>query len=143
MYANIRDNIRGTNAQWNVIRGCREISRVSKNISDNLLNCDQDNDEDFKSQIYDIVRNDDSYFKNCGNNFPRELNYEITISEVENMCKDLNNNKSPGIGGLPYEFLKNSRHVITRRLSDLFNAIPTTGMYPDMWCAKLLSPHFI
>ena len=36
--------------------------------------------------------------------------------------------------------LKNSRHVIAKHLCDLFNAIRTTSMCPDMWSKASISP---
>jgi len=95
-----------------------------------FINPDCDVVEDFKSQICNVITNYDSYCINCENNIPHELNPDITLSEVENVLRNLNNSKSPGIDGLSYEMLKNSRLVIAMHLWDLFNAILTTSMHP-------------
>ena len=97
-------------------------------------------EEDFKLEICAVITNNDSYCINCEINSPHELNLDITLSESEDVLKNLNNNKSPGIHGLPYEILKNNRHIINRLLCDLFNAIIPTGMHPNTWCAAIISP---
>lgn len=56
------------NALWNVIRGSRETSGVSKNIYDNTWYIYFDNllvNEDFKSQIYEVITNHNYYCINC------------------------------------------------------------------------------
>jgi hypothetical protein len=116
-----------------------DVSGVSKNISgktrytyfDKLLNNDRDVD-DFKSQICDVITSGDSYCINWVNNIPHKLNADITLSKVEDMLKNSNNLKSPYIDGLSYKSLKNSRHVLSSHLCNLFNAIHITRMYPDM-----------
>lgn len=68
------------------------------------------------------------------------MNADITLSQVEDVLKNLNKkHKSPAIDRLPYEILKNGRLAIARHLCDLFNGIPVTGIYPDMWCEAIIS----
>ena len=65
---NIRDKKHCPNALWNVIRGSRETSGVSKNIYDNTWYIYFDNllvNEDFKSQIYEVITNHNYYCINC------------------------------------------------------------------------------
>jgi len=130
-----------------VIRGCRWTWNASKNISDNtrytyfdnLLNNDRYVDEAFKSLICNVIINHDSYCINCENNILHELNLDITLSEFEDILKNLKNHMFPGIVGLPDENLKNNKYVIPRHLCDLFNAIRITSMYPDKWCEAIIS----
>ena len=105
---------------------------------DNLLNNIRDVDEDFKAEICNTIINHDLQCAECDEGNPHELNTDITLSEVENVLNNLENNKSPD--GLPYEILKHSSNVIAVYLCDLFNAILSTGIYPDMWCEAIISP---
>ena len=98
LYANIRDNMHCTNALWTVFRGCRRTSTCHRYFG-NLFNNDRDGDEDFKSQICDVITNYDFYCINCENNIPHQTNVDITLSSVEDVLTSLENNKSPGVDG--------------------------------------------
>ena len=48
----------------------------------------------------------------CEENQPDILNHNIQLNEVESVLADLSNNKSPGLDGITYEFIKHAPNRI-------------------------------
>lgn len=61
-------------------------------------------------------------------NFPPFL-----VSEVEKAISGMKNNRAPGSDGLLAEFFKAGGTILSKKLTDLFNNIMTTGNIPVEW----------
>lgn len=57
----------------------------------------------------------------------------VTPEEVSGVIKSLKNSKSPGTDGLGAEFYKAFSHHLVNTLSQTFNEILTTGLFPPSW----------
>ena len=62
-----------------------------------------------------------------------DLEKDITEKEVEDMVKELKNNKAVGVDRIPAEALKNSTPLMIKKLTKLFNLVKTAGTAPDCW----------
>ena len=76
----------------------------------------------------------------CEENQPDILNQNIQLNEVESVLADLSNNKSPGLDGITYEFIKNAPNRIISAICSLYNLILHTGDFPKQWCDAIITP---
>ena len=121
IYASIRDNRHCNTDLWKIIKQCQGKSGVSSNITgdtwftyfNNLLNSEPNVDNAFKQHICEVIRDHDGLCDSCDEDNPTELNDAIIVAEVEDVLKTLDDNKSPGIDGLPHEVLKHIYHIQT------------------------------
>ena len=65
------------------------------------------------------------------------LNANITVEEVCAAVKKLKPGKSPGLDGIPVEFIKSSVDIIKHDLTSIFNYILSSETFPDTWCQGL------
>ena len=63
------------------------------------------------------------------------LDKQITVEETSYVQTNLKNGKSPGPDTILNEFLKYGKNVFTEPLTELFNLILKTQVYPKNWCA--------
>ena len=56
------------------------------------------------------------------------------------MTAYLSNNKSPGLDGITYEFIKNAPNRIISAICSLYNLILHTGDFPKQWCHAIITP---
>jgi hypothetical protein len=68
------------------------------------------------------------------------LNRNIEHDEVAFVIKTLKNNKSPGLDGIPAEYIKNLQEHHTDFITTLFNYIIEKRTYPDKWAEGLRIP---
>jgi hypothetical protein len=61
------------------------------------------------------------------------INLPMTEKEIRHACINQKNNKSPGLDGITNEMIKTSLPVVQTVLVKLFNAIFTSGFYPEAW----------
>ena len=62
-----------------------------------------------------------------------DLEKDITEKEVEDMVKELKNNKAVGVDRIPAEALKNGTPLMIKKLTRLFNLVKMAGTAPDCW----------
>lgn len=72
--------------------------------------------------------------------YTTHLNDKITQEEVSKIIRNLPRNKAPGTDGLMNEFLIMAADSITPILTDTFNVILETGIYPSAWSEGLICP---
>ena len=112
-----------------------------KSDFESIYNPDSNNalyDNDFKLQVtqtlnqteYEMLRID--YIEND------ELNYEISLNEVQYVVNKLKGKKATGIDKLPNEALKNKD--IIKILTDLFKLCFKFNFIPELWLKALISP---
>ena len=84
---------------------------------------------------------------NCKNNNPKInptshdlLNENFSHDEISKAIDKLKNNKSPGIDGIPAEFLKTCKSSFIADLTNLFNYIIETREFPRIWTEGIRSP---
>ena len=103
------------------------------NYFSNLLYDSGTNVSDFNPELFlsdpTRVEGDESIF-----------NDEISLNEISESISNLKTNKSPGIDGLPTEFLKYSSHIIKEPLYFIFNHIFLSGSFPSDWTKGILIP---
>jgi len=77
------------------------------------------------------------------------LNDPISITEVQDSLRKLNNNRAPGLDGYPAEFLRYAvmtkpdgkrEHVLLPALTAILNAVFMQGYIPDSWNVNLITP---
>jgi len=77
------------------------------------------------------------------------LNDPISITEVQDSLRKLNNNRAPGLDGYPAEFLRYAvmtkpdgkrEHVLLPALTAMLNAAFMQGYIPDSWNVNLITP---
>ncbi len=77
------------------------------------------------------------------------LSDHISITEVRDSLRKLNNNRAPGLDGYPAEFLRYAvmtkpdgkrEHVLLPALTAILNAALTQGYIPDSWNVNLITP---
>ena len=76
----------------------------------------------------------------CIDNEPGLLNKYIELSEIESVIKSLANNKSLGVDGITYEFIKNAPISILTELCSLYNVVLHPGVFPSQWCEAIITP---
>ena len=69
----------------------------------------------------------------------QELIREISQEEINNVIRNLPNNKAPGTDSLTYEFYKLTEEVITPILYGVFNHTLSSGVMPSSWCKRLIT----
>ena len=57
----------------------------------------------------------------------------FTLSEVNNACKKLQNDKAVGFDSIPNEFLKHAGMEFQTLLTSLYNKILDSGQFPNGW----------
>ena len=68
-----------------------------------------------------------------------EINYRITISEVNKDLHNLKKNKAVGLDGIANEMLKAGANKFSKPLTLIFNRIFSMGQYPREWCDGVIS----
>ena len=69
-----------------------------------------------------------------------ELDFTISMKEVQDALFAMKSNKAAGVDGLLNEMLKAGSSVLLPYLHKLFNAIFSSGNYPNSWRTNTLSP---
>ena len=67
------------------------------------------------------------------------LNGNITIHELREIVNSLKNDKSPGIDGIPAEFVKCCDDIFLQELCNVYNYCIEHKEFPDMWAEGLRS----
>ena len=75
-------------------------------------------------------------FENADNLF----NDNFTPSRVSKLLRNLKNNKSSGPDQILNEFLKYSPPNFIDMLTNLFNVILDTGIFPEQWSLAIIKP---
>ena len=57
----------------------------------------------------------------------------ITINDLENALKNLNNNAAPGFDGITNKVIKNLPEIVLQRILNLFNKSIDLGHIPKKW----------
>ena len=68
------------------------------------------------------------------------LNSNFTEEEILSCIKSLKNKKSPGIDGIPGEFIKHNAENMVRDITLLFNYFIQTRDFPEAWAEGLRNP---
>jgi hypothetical protein len=61
------------------------------------------------------------------------LNCSITDTEIENVVRNLPNNKAVGTDCMRNEYLKSTLHLLLPSYVKIFNIIFDTGIFPESW----------
>lgn len=69
-----------------------------------------------------------------------QLDTDITEEEVSIAISKLKDGKSPGIDGIPAEFLKTAEYNIKYYLTSLFNKIYQSSYFPIAWARSIIVP---
>jgi hypothetical protein len=70
------------------------------------------------------------------------LDFRISASELNKAIFNLQNGKSPGLDMIGNELLKTAQTYLNPCLVKLFNAVFTSGMYPQIWSEGYITPIF-
>ena len=68
------------------------------------------------------------------------VNDNFTSHEINQAINSLKRNKSPGIDGIPAEFLKHCKDVLLGDIKYLFNYIIDHQYFPEIWAESLCTP---
>ena len=85
-----------------------------------------------------VSRNSD-FKNNISHNI---LNGFISAKEVEKAFKKIKKSKSPGIDGIPVEFILSNPKLFIPILQGLFNNVLNSGTYPENWVEGIITPIF-
>ena len=70
----------------------------------------------------------------------RMLNCSITDTEIENVVRNLPNNKAVGTDCIRNEYLKSTLHLLLPSYVKIFNIIFDTGIFPESWTLGVIQP---
>lgn len=70
----------------------------------------------------------------------RMLNCSITDTEIENVVRNLPNNKAVGTDCIRNEYLKSTLHLLLPSYVKIFNIIFDTGIFPKSWTLGVIQP---
>jgi hypothetical protein len=70
------------------------------------------------------------------------LDFRISASELNKAICNLKNGKSPGLDMIGNELLKTAQTYLNPCLLKLFNAVFTSGIYPQIWSERYITPIF-
>ena len=70
----------------------------------------------------------------------RMLNCSITDTEIENVVRNLPNNKAVGTDCIRNEYLKSTLHLLLPSYVNIFNIIFDTGIFPESWTLGVIQP---
>ena len=70
----------------------------------------------------------------------RILNCSITDTEIENVVRNLPNNKVVGTDCIRNEYLKSTLHLLLPSYVKIFNIIFDTGIFPESWTLGVIQP---
>ena len=65
-----------------------------------------------------------------------------TLSAVYKKLKDVNERKAAGLDKIPYKFLKIAAVIVAPSLTQIFNKIISTGIFPTDWKLAKVTPIF-
>ena len=68
------------------------------------------------------------------------LNCSITDTEIENVVRNLPNNKAVGTDCIRNEYLKSTLHLLLPSYVKIFNIIFDTGIFPESWTLGVIQP---
>ena len=68
------------------------------------------------------------------------LNSPIIQTEIKKCVSNLQNNKSPAVDKITYEFLKSTINIMLPLYTDYFNVILNTGIIPYAWLQGIIRP---
>ena len=71
-----------------------------------------------------------------------ELDYPITIDEIERCINNLKRGKSHGDDCILNEYFIEFRDILLPLLHDLFNNILDSGFFPETWAKAVIMPVF-
>lgn len=86
----------------------------------------------------------DEYIKTINNGLPsQEKVSDITMAELENELRQMQNGKAPGPGGIPIELIKHSPSQVKEKLLEIYNDC-LQGRYeiPKEWRYAMITPIF-
>ena len=70
----------------------------------------------------------------------RNLDYDITETEILNACKKLKNGKSSAYDMIKNEMIKSSLPYISKTIVKIFNILLKSGQFPDSWTEGIIIP---
>ena len=70
----------------------------------------------------------------------RMLNCSITDTEIENVVRNLPNNKAVGTDCIRNEYLKSTLHLLLPSYVKICNIIFDTGIFPESWTLGVIQP---
>ena len=70
----------------------------------------------------------------------RNLDYDITETEILNACKKLKNGKSSAYDMIKKEMIKSSLPYISKTIVKIFNILLKSGQFPDSWTEGIIIP---
>ena len=73
---------------------------------------------------------------------PRELDKDITETEVKTCIEKLKTNKAWGTDGILNEYLKSTVNLMCPIYTKIFNIILSSGIVPTEWTLGQLTPIF-
>ena len=70
------------------------------------------------------------------------LDYQISLSEIEQAFKKLKAHKAPGHDNIRNEILISGKNHLKELIRTLFNTILASGTFPESWCIRHIVPIF-
>ena len=108
--------------------------------------------EKSKSETNNIpLQNDDEHFRKLGNKkagdpilVDRSVNDELNVSftTIANVIKKLKRNKACGIDLIRNEFIKKCSNDMLEDVTNMFNLILDSGVFPINWCLGIIMPFY-
>lgn len=150
---------------WNELHAIAPLGKKSKRQNDNIIN-KMVNDEgvelpydaicDYINQYFTNIGPDladkiqldnDVYIENCINTERSKTNFfctwrPTTMGEVHHLVKNLDVNKGSNIEGINSFFIKECLLCSLDKITDLYNKILITGIFPDDWKKATITPIF-
>ena len=69
-----------------------------------------------------------------------DLDYRISDSEIIQVIRKAQNNKSAGPDSLIYEFIKTGQSALIMPMGTIFNRVFSSGFFPGSWSISLIKP---
>ena len=119
--------------------------KINKFVRKNKSESDSLSAGDFFDHFSEIFGNDENQqHGNINSDFEFQENQILdsifSENEVKNTIQSLASNKSPGIDGLIPELFKSCACFLTPFLTNLFNTLFTSGVYPKAWTESYITP---
>jgi exonuclease III len=146
--AKIRFKVRKGKDLCNAVKTSpRSFWKTVKQFKKTKTNCTKLSNDDFLTHFKDlfsgVIDPGEHEDEHCGNPITADddiLDVNISHEEVITAIHKLKCNKSAGIDGLVGEVFKSAEDIIVPAVTDLFNVIYDSGIYPTAWSKGVVVP---
>ena len=128
------------NKFWDILKRCTNAKKSNVEVPltelyeyfKNINSSDEEYEQNNDMNNYDI-----QFGLEISN---RMLNCSITDTEIENVVRNLPNNKAVGTDCIRNEYLKSTLHLLLPSYVKIFHIIFDTGIFPESWTLGVIQP---